>query len=272
MERPIRHHTWLVAPRWISSRLEFVHQMEFQYATMNNYMLGEVLGARIEFDALPRIDEARKQESRSMRTQVRAAPQALLILMLLASAGSAQQLDVDRLVSMCDGKFGLCRYIDGRSKEEVIPARFERAAPFREGVAAVRVNGRYGYIDQRGELVIAPRFDRAGDFHQGLAEVIVDDNAGVIDRKGEIVVPTMFLRAIPFTSDVILAAEGTWRPSRVGPPEDLKGLTDRPYVPANLGLYHVAGHWLLRPSLREVQPFSLSGRGLIVAAERGKGN
>jgi len=37
----------------------------------------------------------------------------------------------------CDGKFGLCRYLDRETSQEIIPARFERARPFSEGLAAV---------------------------------------------------------------------------------------------------------------------------------------
>ena len=88
----------------------------------------------------------------------------------------------------CDGKFGLCRYLSSATKQEIIPPRFERAMPFSEGVAAVSIGGRVGYVDERGKVVIEPRFDLAGEFSNGLAEVLIGDKTGVINRKGEIVV------------------------------------------------------------------------------------
>jgi len=47
---------------------------------------------------------------------------------------------------MCDGKYGLCRYVDRKTKQEIIPARFERGMAFSEGLAAVSLGGRFGYI------------------------------------------------------------------------------------------------------------------------------
>jgi hypothetical protein len=109
----------------------------------------------------------------------------------------------------CDGKFGLCRYLDA-SGQEVIPPRYETALAFSEGLAAVRIDGRFGYIDRDGRLAIEPRFDFAGAFHQGLAEIALDGHAGVIDRSGAVVVTPRFRRAVPLTRNVIIASEGEW--------------------------------------------------------------
>lgn len=138
---------------------------------------------------------------------------------ILAGPSNASDADTSRFSAVCDGKFGLCRYIDRQTRREVIPARFEQAMPFSEGLAAVSIDGRYGYIDGRGETVIAPRFDLAGHFYQGLAEVLVGNKAGVINRKGEFVVEPKFKRAIPFTSQTIIAADGEWMPKSGNPPQ-----------------------------------------------------
>ena len=171
-------------------------------------------------------------------------------------------------VVLCDGKFGLCRYIDRQTRQEVIPARFERAMPFSEGVAAVRIEGRYGYIDHRGEIVIAPRFDLAGEFYQGLAAILVGDRVGIINRAGEIVVPAMFRHAVPLTREIIIAAEGTWTSGYYEGYEKLweaDAFSDRA---AKFGLYHVAGYWIRRPDLTGVHRFEREGRGLIWATEK----
>src|SRR5580765_2442265 len=52
-----------------------------------------------------------------------------------------------------------------------IAAQFDEAGPFSEGLAAVRVAGRFGYIDKQGVTVIPPQFDFAGAFSDGLAHV-----------------------------------------------------------------------------------------------------
>ena len=163
----------------------------------------------------------------------------------------------------CDGKFGLCRYLDRETGQEIIPARFEGGMRFSEGLAAVRSGGRFGYVDGRGEFIIAPKFDSAGPFFMGLAEVIIDRKAGIINKKGEIVVPLMFRRAVAVTSEVILAVETTssGAAAMFGPNDTIFDLADP-------GLYHIAGYWIRKPDLKSARVFNRDGRGLIWVRER----
>ena len=137
--------------------------------------------------------------------------------------------------------------------------------PFSEGMAAVSIDGRFGYIDHRGEVVVSPQFDLASDFYQGLAEVVVGRKAGVINRQGEFVVPPMFRRAIPLTGGVIIAAEGEWQPDRNSTRQKL--WRDSNLGSGKLGLYHVAGYWIRPPTLANIRTFEQSGGGLIWATE-----
>lgn len=77
-------------------------------------------------------------------------------------------------------------YIDISGKI-VIPGPFEDADYFGEGLAAVCVDGKYGYINKQGEFVIEPQFSSAGIFHDGYA--IVSNKKGktyIIDTQGNI--------------------------------------------------------------------------------------
>jgi hypothetical protein len=56
----------------------------------------------------------------------------------------------------------------------VIDFRFSVAGDFSEGLAAVRIDDRWGHIDKRGELVIGVQLDLAESFSEGLAAVCVD--------------------------------------------------------------------------------------------------
>ena len=58
---------------------------------------------------------------------------------------------------------------------------------FSEGLAPVCIEGRWGYIDTKGEWTISPRYESASAFHDGKACVIHLDKAVVIDRTGSIV-------------------------------------------------------------------------------------
>jgi hypothetical protein len=85
--------------------------------------------------------------------------------------------------------------------EIAIPATFEQAGPFSEGLAAVKLGGKIGFIDATGKMVIAPQFfhrkrlwevsfRHAPQFHGGLAPVslIEADDAliGYIDKTGKV--------------------------------------------------------------------------------------
>ena len=101
--------------------------------------------------------------------------------------------------------FDLCGYIDAEiwEKEDrtvfVIEPKFENAKRFSEGLAAVRIEGKFGYIDTTGEIVITPKFDQAGMFDQGLSVAGGPTAVGIIDRSGEYVVEPSFKQAIIFS-------------------------------------------------------------------------
>jgi hypothetical protein len=64
------------------------------------------------------------------------------------------------------------------------------AWPFEQGLAMIRVGGKYGFIDRQAKLVVAPQFDGVwlGTFKQGLASVRIGDDKtgkwGFIDKHG----------------------------------------------------------------------------------------
>jgi hypothetical protein len=123
---------------------------------------------------------------------------------------------------------GLARFLEAdkfgffdRRGTVVIPARFDAAFSFHDGLAAVCVGarkvkqkgqptliegGKWGYIDRQGEVVIPPRFDYAFQFSEGLAavcegcrEVARGEHAvveggrwGYIDRAGWLAIPIQF--------------------------------------------------------------------------------
>jgi hypothetical protein len=77
---------------------------------------------------------------------------------------------------------------------------FEDARPFSaEGYAAVRKNGKWGFIDTSGNLKIDYIFDDALSFGQHLAAVKVNDMWGYIDLNGNVVIDTVFYQAKSFS-------------------------------------------------------------------------
>ena len=92
------------------------------------------------------------------------------------------------------GKWG---YVD-RNGRLVIPAEFEFANVFVDGLAAVKVDGLYGIIDRSGRYVIRPRYDSASNFSDGLSCVRLGDKWGYVDREGNFVIPPRFDAAHSF--------------------------------------------------------------------------
>jgi hypothetical protein len=78
------------------------------------------------------------------------------------------------------GKYG---YADSTGAM-IIPARFDLADTFSEGLALVGQNGRFGYIDSRGYFAIPAAYRHALPFHDGFAAVRDGDAWMFLDRKG----------------------------------------------------------------------------------------
>jgi hypothetical protein len=64
------------------------------------------------------------------------------------------------------------------------------------GVYAVKTDGKWGYVDSKGKPLIPPRFDRASNFGEtsGTARVLLSGKWGLIDRAGEFVLPPAFAK------------------------------------------------------------------------------
>ena len=54
----------------------------------------------------------------------------------------------------------------------------------------------YGYIDTTGKVVIEPRFERASQFSEGLAAVQIGERWGFVDRDGEVVIQAQYVRRV----------------------------------------------------------------------------
>lgn len=71
-------------------------------------------------------------------------------------------------------------------------ASFENAREFADGPAAVKIDDKWGYIDDKGKVVIEPKFDATGDFVQGAAFVAKSDKGmqkwGMIGKDGTILI------------------------------------------------------------------------------------
>src|SRR5258706_16345108 len=72
------------------------------------------------------------------------------------------------------------------SDRMVIKPQFDQGERFAEGMAAVRIGAKFGYIDKEGKVVIMPQFDFADMFSEGVGPVGVGDNNGYNGKDGYI--------------------------------------------------------------------------------------
>ena len=89
---------------------------------------------------------------------------------------------------------------------------YEDAQPFNGGWAAVKQNGKWGFIDTEGTVQIDFQFQNALSFSGHLAAVETEDGWGYIDLHGKLVISPKFLEAKRFYkgSAPVKTADG-WR-------------------------------------------------------------
>ena len=81
----------------------------------------------------------------------------------------------------------------------VVQPLYENAESFSDGRAAVQMNGLWGFIDEKGVVVIEPKFRGVGQFRDGRAPVAsARDGWRYIDAKGKLAFPGVFTAASPY--------------------------------------------------------------------------
>ncbi|WP_027624782.1 WG repeat-containing protein [Clostridium lundense] len=78
---------------------------------------------------------------------------------------------------------------------------------FENGYAEIKKDGKYGFIDKKGQLVIETRFDRVwrGFNKEGFAIVRQDNKDGIIDKNGDFLIKPTFLAINEFSEGVMSA-------------------------------------------------------------------
>lgn len=93
-----------------------------------------------------------------------------------------------------NGKWG---YMDTNGKVEISP-KYDFAGSFKEGLAVVMIDGKYGYINEKDEVIIDIEYGDVGslepevehsdyDFNNGLVGVYKNNKYYMMDNTGEIV-------------------------------------------------------------------------------------
>jgi hypothetical protein len=78
---------------------------------------------------------------------------------------------------------------------------------FNEGLAPVKKNGKWGYIDLKGEVVIDFLYDDAWCFSEGLAAVKLNEKYGYINNKGKVVIDCTYRSSFDFHKGVAVVQD-----------------------------------------------------------------
>lgn len=105
-----------------------------------------------------------------------------------------------------DGKYG---FIDNK-ENVVIPFIYSGAKSFKEGLAPVRRNGLYGFINHKGRVVINFKFHDALQFENGFAKIRLNkqNKWGVIDKNGVVIVDCNYKHIDLYTPGKIIVSDG----------------------------------------------------------------
>jgi hypothetical protein len=95
-----------------------------------------------------------------------------------------------------------CRFsfIDKTGKV-ITTLKFDDAENFSDGLAPVKINNLWGYINQTGNIAIQPRFTVAWQFSNGRAVIQTKENRllGYINKSGDVVIPPSFEEVSDFS-------------------------------------------------------------------------
>lgn len=111
--------------------------------------------------------------------------QAIATIGQLSLELKASRTGSDDQVDMLPFEDNMLWGYENQNGAEVITPRFQMAWEFDEnGLALVKIKGRYGYINPTGEFVIKPRFQYAAPFSEGVAVASIKGRYGYIDTQG----------------------------------------------------------------------------------------
>jgi hypothetical protein len=124
-------------------------------------------------------------------------PFPLLLAALLSFAGPAAYADPS--VPVKGRVFGLeydggpVKYVDASGDDKLFP---------------VKINNRWGHMNQRGHLVVWPRFDWTDRSYQGLARAVIDGRTGFIKKDGDWYIEPRFIYADRFAQGYAIVGNG----------------------------------------------------------------
>ncbi len=124
--------------------------------------------------------------------------------MLVDDTGSQKSDEYDEIVLDDGGRYDVNGHIlvkTSGNEYKILNSSLKEEAAFNcsdtdvlteDGIIAVCVNGKWGFVNTKGETVIEPSFENAKSFSNGIAAVCSDGKWGFIDTDGKVAIDYQF--------------------------------------------------------------------------------
>lgn len=90
----------------------------------------------------------------------------------------------------------------------VFDGNYEQVGAVHEGMLWVKQGGKYGFINQREEIIVPCIYDAVRSFFNGRAAVKLNGKWGFIDHSGKVVIPLKFDDVLNFDFYTCYVCEG----------------------------------------------------------------
>ena len=113
--------------------------------------------------------------------------------------------DIKNIIPRNITKYDITRFLDDisyvidKNGKEVIPCNYDFACVFDEGLAAIKLNGKWGFIDRDGIEVIPHRYEDVYAFSEGFAAIKLNGKWGFVNKEGIEAVPCKYDESYCFT-------------------------------------------------------------------------
>lgn len=87
-----------------------------------------------------------------------------------------------------DGKYG---FVDDQERLR-IANRYDSVGLFHNGMAAIKLQGKWGFINKAEQLSVQPYYNKVSNFNNGLSIVDEGNKIGLIDKNGAQVLPVIY--------------------------------------------------------------------------------
>ena len=155
-----------------------------------------------------------------MKAEIKFGVEAFLCISIIFFVGSCSKKEKKKIekkevfVVAYDG-FGSYGFLTPDNKN-ISPKKgtyvYQRAMPFSEGMAGVKIGGKWGFVNKNLDLVIPSKYDDVNSFSEGLARVSEDGNWwGFVNKEGKLVIPAVYEHAQSFKNGLVAVQKnGSW--------------------------------------------------------------